>query len=57
MELRKCPFCGGEAEMMENGMGLFRVYHFCETLNGFYGTNWFYSEEEAAARWNERDEL
>lgn len=57
MELRKCPFCGGEAEMMENGMGLFRVYHFCEILNGFLETNWFYGEEEAAARWNAREEL
>lgn len=57
MELRKCPFCGGDAEVMENGAGLFRVDHFCETLLGFIGTNWFYSEEEAAARWNAREEL
>lgn len=56
MELKCCPFCGGAVETDENGRGLWWVHHYCRPLKSWIGTNWFDSEEEAAERWNRRNE-
>ena len=57
-ELRPCPFCGGEAQVVR------KPYEtkFCvgcgdDACLGFSGLGWLYeTEEQAAAAWNRRAE-
>ena len=51
MELKPCPFCGGEAEAVKDpcGMGYFAVCHKCEIR-----TLIFLTKEKAVKRWNRR---
>lgn len=50
--LKPCPFCGGEAEIMVDELaGKYLPY--CETCDGMI-ERWFNTEEEAAAAWNRR---
>lgn len=48
-ELKRCPFCGGEATIGDYGDGAYKAY--CEKC--FIGTG-FMSKEEAVDKWNKR---
>ena len=53
-ELRKCPFCGGEAEI--NDRGFFTTETFVECMECLARGEEFYTEAEAIAAWNRRVE-
>ena len=51
-ELKKCPFCGGEAKFLKNGAGCFQVYcDNCEVRQYAYAHK---DKEEAIESWNNR---
>ena len=63
IELKPCPFCGGDAEMQESDDASwvdYRVFHFCmaraNTYKIYIMTNWCSTPEQAAEVWNERSE-
>ena len=51
MELRPCPFCGGEANLYQT-FGVDRPYHILCGCGGRVG--WFVTEQEAVDAWNRR---
>ena len=53
-ELKKCPFCGGEAEIMyiSTTVGVMSPKIFCPECRN--GTQWKDTEAEAIAAWNRR---
>lgn len=53
MELKPCPFCGGEAELCDNG---YFVDVSCKHIQcrGFADTLRYKCEEEAVEAWNRR---
>ena len=57
MELKPCPFCGGEAAIarFNDIVKFYRIVHFC---NDFFWikTDWVSTEEKAAELWNTRKE-
>lgn len=58
MELRECPFCGGDARIIAKPYET-KVCVGCDddTCLGFYGLGWLYdTEREAAEAWNRRAE-
>ena len=54
ISLKKCPFCGGEAEFRTvcEGMGVNIPKVFCKECNA--NTEGLYTEHEAAEFWNKR---
>lgn len=55
MELRPCPFCGGEAAVIDHGDGRVSVGCARDYCLGFSGLGWTYETEgDAAAAWNTR---
>jgi rRNA maturation protein Nop10 len=58
-KLRKCPFCGGEADMNDEGSECSpdRFWAYCTNPSCFVeGTGVYATEEEAAQAWNTRVE-
>lgn len=57
-ELKKCPFCGGEAWIFKTHEGTYAVMHEssdCPITSESYQGNWVYdSLEEAIKAWNTR---
>lgn len=54
-KLKKCPFCGGEAEIGRIQAGREVYYRVsCEECSG--SGAWFHTEAEAIAAWNRRVE-
>jgi Lar family restriction alleviation protein len=50
VELKPCPFCGGEAQIIRNGVGCYQVFcDKCETRQYAYTHN---TKEEAIEAWN-----
>ena len=51
VKLKPCPFCGGEAELYEDGIfsGAFVYCKKCGTLKGYY-----LETEKAIEAWNRR---
>lgn len=57
LKLRKCPFCGGEADMVDEGSECSpdRFWACCPNPSCFVeGTGVYATEEEAAQAWNTR---
>lgn len=56
-ELKKCPFCGGNAEMISIGFGMSLFYVMCinEACNVSPATRYYHEEKEAAEAWNTRE--
>ena len=57
LKLRKCPFCGGEADMVDEGSECSpdRFWAYCTNPSCFVeGTGVYATEEEAAQAWNTR---
>lgn len=55
-DLKPCPFCGGDADIMLDEVGVFVEYlPCCQSCDGMI-ERWFNTEEEAAAAWNRRAE-
>ena len=54
-DLKPCPFCGGEADILEHQyQGCFTTYGVV-CLDCYSGTDWsFETEDEAIAAWNRR---
>ena len=51
-ELKRCPFCGGEAKI--DNTDLLGVEVRCTVCPCDVGRYWFVTEEKAAAAWNRR---
>ena len=53
-ELKPCPFCGGEAKILENGFGFFDVS--CKKLScrGYTKFLHYTNKEKAISKWNTR---
>lgn len=52
-KLKPCPFCGGEAEMIENDLAARSVYIvMCKVCDSMTATR--FTQEEAAGAWNRR---
>ncbi len=52
-KLKPCPFCGGDAYMIEHDMGVRNLYVvMCKTCDSMTATR--FSREEAAGTWNRR---
>ena len=53
-ELKKCPFCGGEADIESDisDYGEMRFYVYCKKCIAEGG--WGFSEKEAIELWNKR---
>ena len=53
IELKKCPFCGGEAEIIDDAMGTISRCQWCgaENGNGVYGAD---GHKLAVKDWNNR---
>lgn len=58
MELKPCPFCGGEANLVEDPHNwVWSIGCSNDKCLGFSGLSWTYtSEREAAEAWNTRAE-
>lgn len=54
-ELKRCPFCGGEAKILETDVGSFRVI--CKECSCSVGRYWYWSIEEAINAWNTRKSM
>lgn len=52
--LRKCPFCGGEAEVEKSGSGVFDTWYV--TCLSCCASVWENTEAEAVEAWNTRYE-
>lgn len=50
-ELKPCPFCGGEATLLQT-FGADRPYHILCWCGGRVG--WFVTDQEAVDAWNRR---
>jgi hypothetical protein len=56
-KLKPCPFCGGEADLMQSTSTLGYISHHWSvncTVEGCCETGWLESESEAEAAWNRR---
>lgn len=54
-ELKKCPFCGGEAIVRVNTeMGGSQYQVFCTECPVTVGRYWYWNEEQAITAWNTR---
>lgn len=56
-ELKPCPFCGGEADVIDEGKGTEpeRYWAYCGNVNCFVeGTSAYATEREAIEAWNTR---
>lgn len=51
-ELKPCPFCGGEAKIIENNH--YTDIHSVMCKNCFSETDRYHTQEEAMAQWNKR---
>lgn len=52
-KLRECPFCGGQANIIEEPiLGAYQVY--CTECPVNVGRYWFFEEEDAIKAWNKR---
>lgn len=70
IELKPCPFCDGDAELIDDDGShgkVYSVWHQCPRNGGKFNkygsvckltidTGWYDTEEEAAAAWNTRHE-
>ena len=57
-ELKKCPFCGGEAKIEINTeMGGTQYQVLCTKCPVTVGRYWFWKKEEAIKAWNTRKPL
>ena len=70
VELKPCPFCGGEAHLYEDYSSerdewRYNVWHDCEGFEGdsggcgyplhpWFETSWYRDKETAMAAWNRR---
>ena len=56
-DLKKCPFCGGNAKMISTGFGMSSFYVMCvnEACNVSPATRYYHEEKEAAEAWNTRE--
>ena len=54
-ELRKCPFCGGDAEVISAGRGKYQAQARCTQCHCELGA-WYISKQAAAHAWNTRAE-
>lgn len=53
-ELRECPFCGGEAIVVETDVHTFKAV--CTKCPCSVGRHWYSVKEEAVNAWNRRDD-
>lgn len=55
MEIKQCPFCGGEAKVYRRGSAILRWYAMCISCSASSGED-YWSPEDAADAWNQRFE-
>lgn len=55
MEIKPCPFCGGESKVYRRGSAILRWYAMCVTCSASSDED-YWSPEDAADAWNQRYE-
>lgn len=55
MEIKPCPFCGGEAKVYRRGSAILRWYAMCVSCSASSDEDYL-SPEDAADAWNQRFE-
>lgn len=59
MNIKKCPFCGAEAEITHSSFGDYAEKYYrveCKGIRGHCLDSWTEEVEDAVAIWNDREE-